>query len=40
MIVSHGSGVGAVGFKNECGRVLWVFECQQNFPVGSARCGR
>lgn len=36
-------GSGQWGFKNECGCVLWVlwvFECQQNFPVGSVRCGR
>lgn len=43
MIVSHGSGVGAVGgggFKNECWCVLWVFKCHQNLAVSAERCSR
>lgn len=43
MIVSHGSGVGAVeegGFKNECWCVSWVFKCHQNLAVSAERCCR
>lgn len=48
MIVSHGSGVGAVGGGSEmsvcvcvcacvCVCVLWVFKCHQNFTGGVCR---
>lgn len=28
------------GVKDECGCVLWVFTCHQNFPVSAERCCR
>lgn len=37
MIVSHGSGVRAVGGGFKKGRVLWVFKCHQNFTRGANR---
>lgn len=31
-------GRGSGGFTDECGCVLWMFECHQNFAEGAERC--